>query len=63
MYRITSQGPFGMNRTMTAYPDEAMRQAQIAVADGRTEVWIADDNGRLFSLESFAAFIATEPKT
>ena len=58
MYRITSQGPDGMNRTMTSYSDEAIRQAQIALADGRTEVWIADDDGRLFSLEAFGEFIA-----
>jgi hypothetical protein len=57
MYRITSEGPDGMNRTMTAYPDEAIRQAQIAVAEGRTQVWIADDNGRLFSVEAFGEFI------
>ncbi len=58
MYRITSHGPSGMNRTMTAYPDEALRQAQMATDEGRTEVWIADDEGRLYTLEAFAALVA-----
>ncbi len=60
MYRITSDGPAGMSRTMTSYPDEAIRQAQIAIAEGRTEVWIADDQGRLFSIEAFSEFIEGE---
>ena len=47
---------------MTAYPDEAIRQAQIAVAEGRTEVWISDDDGRLFSVEAFGEFIAAGPQ-
>ncbi len=58
MYRITSQGPTGMSRTMTAYPDEALRQARTATDEGRTEVWIADDEGRLYSLEAFGALVA-----
>jgi hypothetical protein len=54
MYRITSNGPDGMSRTMTAYADVAIAHAKTAIAEGRTEVWIADDEGLLYSLESFS---------
>ena len=54
MYRITSNGPNGMNQTATAYPDTALQQARIAIEEGRTEVWIADDQGKLFTVEAFA---------
>lgn len=57
MYRITSTSPEGMSRTMTSDPVEALRQANQAKAEGRGDVWIADEEGHLFDVKEFERFL------
>lgn len=56
-YRVTSTSPAGTSRTMTSDPSEALRQATDAVAEGRGDVWIADDEGHLFDVREFERFL------
>ena len=56
-YRITSTSPEGTTRITCADPTDALRVAEEAIADGRGDVWIADDEQHLFSVGEFARFI------
>ncbi|HTK35008.1 MAG TPA: hypothetical protein VL358_06925 [Caulobacteraceae bacterium] len=56
-YRITYTSPDGATRITCADPAEALRAAEAAIAEGRGDVWIADDEQHLFSVGEFARFI------
>jgi hypothetical protein len=52
-YRITSTSPDGTSKATSADAEEALRLAREAEDEGRDEVWIADDEGRLFTAREF----------
>jgi hypothetical protein len=56
-YRVTSTSPEGTTRLGCSEPDQALEFAREASAEGRRDVWIADAEGRLFTLREFERFL------
>ena len=56
-YRITYATASGATRVPAADPTEALALARAALADGGRDVWIADDEGRLYSIRELEQFL------
>jgi hypothetical protein len=56
-YRITYSTASGASRVPAADPTEALTLARAAAADGGLDVWIADDEGRLYSIRELEQFL------
>lgn len=56
-YRITYSTASGATRIPAADPTEALALARTAQAEGGLDVWIADDEGRLYSIRELEQFL------
>jgi hypothetical protein len=56
-YRVTSTSAEGTTRLACSEPAQALELAREASAEGRSDVWIADDEGRLYTAREFERFL------